>query len=211
MATIPKTGIVTSNTIEASHVTNIIDALDGTTSREIKVPGSVEVTGSLNTRGSNTHVGVNTFSNEVNITETNSALFTRLVELENSSAVTVDMQDYGAGTTFEIDLSNSTNNIDVRLGECPDILARIEYHFTFSNNAASGADFILSNAAHDAQGLNSNTNSKFTVTASTGTVTSNINGLLYTRVTVSNVRKSAGNPFWFIQIWSDDLLAFTIS
>jgi len=45
MATISKTGIVSSQTIQAAHITNIIDALDGTTAASIVATGGV--TGSL--------------------------------------------------------------------------------------------------------------------------------------------------------------------
>ena len=40
MAFIPKSGITNGGTIQASHVTNIIDSLDGTGSYEISATGS---------------------------------------------------------------------------------------------------------------------------------------------------------------------------
>lgn len=43
MATIPKTGIVNGQTADASQITNIIDALDGTTSNEINILGTLSL------------------------------------------------------------------------------------------------------------------------------------------------------------------------
>jgi len=43
MATIPKTGIVNGQTADASQVTNIIDALDGTTNNEINILGTLSL------------------------------------------------------------------------------------------------------------------------------------------------------------------------
>ena len=51
MATIPKTGITNGQTIQASQITNIIDALDGTTSNELIIDGAITasagITGSI--------------------------------------------------------------------------------------------------------------------------------------------------------------------
>ena len=41
MATIDKTGISTGQVITATHITNIIDALDGTTANNVKFAGPV--------------------------------------------------------------------------------------------------------------------------------------------------------------------------
>lgn len=217
MATIPKTGISTSSTIEAAHVTNIIDALDGTTSRELRIPGSAEVTGSLKTNGTNTHSGTNTFSGQVNVnntlnlTNTNSGIQTQLVKLENSSAVTVGLDGYPYGTTFEIDLSQDSNNdITIRLGECPGDEFSIRYHILFSSVAAgAGATLILANTGgFGVKGLNSNTNGKFTITSNTGAATSAITDLTYSRIQLTNTSKT---PHWFMQTWSDQAAAFTIT
>lgn len=217
MATIPKAGISTSSTIEAAHVTNIIDALDGTTSREIRVPGSVEVTGSLKTNGVNTHSGVNTFSSQVNVnntlnlTNTSSGIQTQLVRLKNSSATTVDLASYPYGTTFEIDLSQDANNdITIRLGECTGDAISVRYHILFSTQAAgAGATLILSNNGPEVvRGLNSNTNAKFSITASGGAATSAITDLTYSRVQITN---TSATPHWFMQTWSDQAAAFTIT
>ena len=215
MATIPKSGIATSNTIEASHVTNIIDALDGTTSREIRIPGSAEVTGSLKTNGANTHRGTNRFTGEVeinntlNLTNANSAVQTRLVRLGNTSATVVDLADYPYGATFEIDLSTATNDITIRLGECPDDDFSIRYHILFTGTAGSGATLILGNTGgQPVIGLNSNTNAKFNITAGSGAATSAITDLTYTRVQLTNVSRT---PHWFMQTWSDQSAAFTIT
>ena len=215
MATIPKSGIATSNTIEASHVTNIIDALDGTTSREIRIPGSAEVTGSLKTNGTNTHSGANTFTGEVamsntlKLTNTDSALQTRLVRLNNSSATDVSLADYPYGATFEIDLSTATNDITIQLGECPGDIFSVRYHILFTGTAGSGATLILSNNGGElVRGLNSNTNAKFSITASSGAATSAIADLTYTRVQLTNISKT---PHWFMQTWSDQAAAFTIT
>ena len=51
MAKIPKTGIANASTIQASHITNIIDALDGTGTYDIDATGSF--TGSFSGDGSN--------------------------------------------------------------------------------------------------------------------------------------------------------------
>jgi hypothetical protein len=217
MATIPKAGISTSSTIEATHVTNIIDALDGTTSREIKIPGSAEVTGSLKTNGVNTHSGVNTFSGQVNLnnilnlTDTSSGIQTRLVQLNNSSPVTVALSDYPYGTTFEIDLSQDTDNdIGIRLGECPNDQISVRYHILFSKEAAgAGARLILINTGGEGvKGLNSNSNANFTITASTGAATSAITDLVYSRVQLTNIQET---PHWFMQTWSDNASTFTIT
>ena len=217
MATIPKSGIATSNTIEASHVTNIIDALDGTTSREIRIPGSAEVTGSLKTNGTNAHSGTNTFTgaveinNTLNLTAASSAIQTRLVRLDNSSPTTVNLPDYPYGTTFEIDLGQSaTNDIQLRMGECPGDAISVRYHILFSAIAAgAGATLIISNNGGEAVlGLNSNTNAKFSIAASSGAATTAITDLLYTRVQLTNTSKT---PHWFMQTWSDQSAAFTIT
>jgi len=217
MATIPKAGISTSSTIEAAHVTNIIDALDGTTSREIRIPGSAEVTGSLRTNGTNTHSGINTFSGQVNVnnilnlSDSSSGIQTQLVKLENSSAVTVDLSDYPYGTTFEIDLNQDSNNdITIELGDCPGDEFSVRYHILFSSVAlSSGATLILTNnGSQGVKGLNSNTNGKFTITAGGGAATSAITDLTYSRIQLTNISKT---PHWFMQTWSDQAAAFTIT
>ncbi len=59
MATIPKTGIVNGQTADASQVTNIIDALDGTTSYKIEINGPITassgIKGTIDTSISSSH------------------------------------------------------------------------------------------------------------------------------------------------------------
>lgn len=47
MATIPKSNVANGNTIQATDIKNIIDALDGTTARDIIMTGSLNLTGSI--------------------------------------------------------------------------------------------------------------------------------------------------------------------
>lgn len=47
MATIPKSGITNGQTIQASQITNIIDALDGTTNNELIINGPITASGDI--------------------------------------------------------------------------------------------------------------------------------------------------------------------
>ena len=172
MATIPKAGISTSSTIEAAHVTNIIDALDGTTSREIKIPGSMQVTGSLDTKGVNTHTNASTFSGTVTVNNVfdlsnqASEFRRRVQEFDNGSTVDVNLAGYVAGTTFEIDLgANATNDIRISLAAPSEIAYHVEYDIKFCRDAAgAGAVFILRNSGSNrVRGLNCNSNASFAV------------------------------------------------
>jgi len=47
MALIPKSNIVNGNIVEAADILNIVEALDGTTGYDLKMSGSVAITGSF--------------------------------------------------------------------------------------------------------------------------------------------------------------------
>tara|TARA_R110001599_G_scaffold9864_6_gene48753 strand:- start:664 stop:1326 length:663 start_codon:yes stop_codon:yes gene_type:complete len=220
MATIPKAGISTSSTIEAAHVTNIIDALDGTTSREIKIPGSMQVTGSLDTKGVNTHTNANTFSGTVTVNSVfdlssgASEFRGRVQELDNTLTVDVDLADYVAGTTFEIDLGvSATNDIRISLADPSEIAYHVEYDIKFCRDAAgAGATFLLRNAGSNrVRGLNCNSNAAFNVDSGQ-IMTTTETGLIYSHIKINNVKNTkADSPFWQIRVWSNHSGLFSIA
>jgi hypothetical protein len=124
MATIDKTGIVSSQTIQAAHITNIIDALDGTAAREIIATGGV--TGSLlgNVRGNITGsitgavdatvqklVGSSITSN-VSVSTLISGKFYEVSAATGTVTITLDnLFANGAGKEFEFVATNLTNPI----------------------------------------------------------------------------------------------------
>ena len=220
MATISRTGISTSSTIEAAHVTNIIDALDGTTSTEIKIPGSMQVTGSLDTKGVNTHTNTNTFSGAVTVngvfdlSSSASAFRRRLAVLTNNASGEYALTDYGAGTTFEIDLGfNSTNDITINFGDAPSVSYQIEYDIKFCRAAqGAGATLILANGGEfEVRGLNCNTNASFAITATTGTAITSQTDLIYSHIKINNVSNENGDPFWQVRVWSNHSALLTIT
>jgi hypothetical protein len=226
MATIPKAGITTSSTIEAAHVTNIIDALDGTTSREIKIPGSmqvvgaVQVTGSLDTKGVNTHTNTNTFDGAVTVNGTfdlsssTSAFRSRLQVLNNQLGVAAEFLDFVAGTTFEIDLGYSAINDVVIDFTDPDAYTHcVEYNIRFCRDAAgAGATLQLRNGgSNSVQGLNCNTNAAFTI-ANGQKATTTQTGLIYSHIKINSVQNSgASAPYWQMRVWSNHSGLFTIT
>jgi len=68
MATISRTGITAGGTISPTHITNIIDALDGT-----GIGITVVATGSLNVSGSARVIGTTTLTGSINVNQTNIA------------------------------------------------------------------------------------------------------------------------------------------
>jgi hypothetical protein len=226
MATIPKAGITTSSTIEAAHVTDIIDALDGTTSREIKIPGSmqvtgaVQVTGSLDTKGVNTHTNANTFSGTVTVNQVfdlssqASEFRRRLQVLDNSTDSEVSLTDYAAGTAFEIDLGESAaNTIKIDIPDCPLVNYNIEYNIRFCRAAGGvAATFRFENSGTQrVYGLNCNTNAAFAINGSSGTATTSQTDLIYSYVKINNVQNANVNPFWQMRVWSNHSALFTIA
>tara|TARA_R110000803_G_scaffold1756_2_gene5704 strand:+ start:1686 stop:2348 length:663 start_codon:yes stop_codon:yes gene_type:complete len=220
MATISKAGISNASTIEAAHVTNIIDALDGTTSREIKIPGSMQVTGSLDTKGVNTHTNTNTFSGAVTVNDvfdlssSASAFHRRLQVLNNSTSGNYALTDYVAGTTFEIDLgSNSTNDITINFGDCPIVSYNVEYDIRFCRAAlGAGATLILANGGEfEVRGLNCNTNASFAITNTTGTATTSQTDLIYSHIKINNIQNINSDPFWQVRVWSNHSALLTIT
>ena len=225
MATIPKAGISTSSTIEAAHVTNIIDALDGTTSREIKIPGSmqvtgaVQVTGSLDTKGVNTHTNANTFSGTVTVNSVfdlssqASEFRRRLQVVDNSLTTVVSLTSYAAGTAFEIDLgSSATNTIRMDIPDCPSANYNIEYNVRFCRIAGGApATFRFTNSGTErVYGLNCNTNVPFAINDGETATTSQTN-LLYSYIKINNVQNTNATPFWQMRVWSNYSALFTIT
>ena len=126
MATISKTGIVSSQTIQAAHITNIIDALDGTTAANIVATGGV--TGSLlgNVRGNITGsitgavdatvqklVGSSITSN-VSVSALISGKFYEVSAATGTVTITLDnLFASGTGKEFEFVATDLTNPIAV--------------------------------------------------------------------------------------------------
>lgn len=213
MATIPKAGITTSSTIQAAHVTNIIDALDGTTSREIKVPGSVEITGSLTTNGTNTFNGVVAVKNTLDLSHSTCAVNRRLQVLDNSISGEYSLTNYGAGTTFEIDLGqDATNDITINIPEGVDSAWHIEYDIKFCRAAGASATLILANdGSQEVRGLNCNTNASFAISPSTGTATTSQTDLIYSHIKINNIQNIDADPFWQVRVWSNHSALLTIT
>lgn len=131
MATISKTGIVSSQTIQAAHITNIIDALDGTTAASIVATGGL--TGSLlgdirgNVTGSVTGSVLGAFNGtmrklvgttigtSVNASSLYSGKF--YIVSSASGAVTITLDDVtnasggGSNSEYEFVVSNLTSDI----------------------------------------------------------------------------------------------------
>lgn len=229
MATIPKAGITTSSTIEAAHITNIIDALDGTTAVEIDITSTLDVTGTSNLATTNIS-GLATLTNGISVTgtsdlkntsingsldltSTNSELQQKLVQIDNTSIQSEDLSNYNSGTTFEVDLSQSTtNDITINLGNCPNTTARLNYWITFNTEAASsGATFQLNNdGSFRAYSLETNDNTGATINGGE-TATTAITELRYTTVQIVNRKNPNGDPYWYIEFRSDSATAFTIA
>jgi len=122
MATISKSGIVSNQTIQAAHITNIIDALDGTTETNIVAAGGF--TGSLqgNVTGSVTGDFTGTLKK---LTGTNISASTYVSSLyagkfyavnASSGTVTLTLDYNAAGAEFEFAALNLTNPIQFAAG-----------------------------------------------------------------------------------------------
>ena len=81
MATIPTTGILTGQAIEANHVLNIIKALDGTNSNEIVIDGITTLNSNLIANGNAT------FNNSVRISPSLSSAGTNVLTVDGSGNV----------------------------------------------------------------------------------------------------------------------------
>ena len=95
MATIPKTGITNGQTIQASQITNIIDALDGTTSNELIVNGAI--TASAGIKGSIT----NAISSSYAVSSSYAAS-----SLSSSHALTASYVSNAAGSNTEVQFNS---------------------------------------------------------------------------------------------------------
>ena len=153
MATIDKTGIVTSQTIQAAHITNIIDALDGTTAASIVVTGGL--TGSLqgdirgNISGSvsgavfaavqklvGTTIADNSGPITVNVSTLISGKFYQVNAAYGSVTITLDNLGDG-GKEFEFVASDLTNPITFVTGSGVTIVSEDGYRKM--NKVGSGA------------------------------------------------------------------------
>jgi hypothetical protein len=213
MATIPKAGITTSSTIEAAHVTNIIDALDGTTSRQIIIPGSVDITGTTGMNGGASITGGLSIRGTLALDHSTCAVIRRLQVLDNSTSGEYGLTDYGAGTTFEIDLGqHATNDIQINIPEGVDSAWHIEYDIKFCRAAGASATLILANeGSQEIRGLNCNTNASFAITNTTGTAITSQTDLIYSHIKINNVQNIDADPFWQVRVWSNHSALLTIT
>tara|TARA_R110001632_G_C11247490_1_gene408452 strand:- start:139 stop:765 length:627 start_codon:yes stop_codon:yes gene_type:complete len=208
MATISRTGITNSSTIETAHITNIIDALDGTAARDIDIPGTLAVTGISN-------LGVTRVSSTLDLTSTNSELLQRLVQINNDEAGSYNLSDYKSGTTFNIELgANSSNSITINLGDAAE--THQEYNILFSPKAA-GATAVLhlvNDGENVVYALNCNSNAGSTVSAS-GVGKASTAGAAemgYSSIKITNITNVVdGKTHWQMKFWSNISALLAIS
>ena len=207
MATIPKTGIVNGQPANASQVTNIIDALDGTTNNEINILGTLslpdiaDVSASIasaaassgSPAGSNQQVQFNnagafgassnlTFNSSTNVLTAGKALLTQIT-LPNSFVVKDD-----AGTiTFNQEQEDVSTQI---------------YGFGGSTSLILGEDTAtLSSSTLTLGNINSATATLYGATIALGNASTTSNSLLGSSVTIGNTSYTN-----FILLYSDSIL-----
>ena len=105
MATIPKTGIVNGQTADASQVTNIIDALDGTTNNEINILGTLSLPNIADVSASIADVSAS-------VAATGVSGLNQQVQFNNAGA-------FGADSDFTF--NNTTNTLSVLKFNADDI------------------------------------------------------------------------------------------
>jgi len=102
--TLSQTGIETSNTVEAWHVTQSIDAFTGTEAYDITISGSLTLTGSINATGS---------LNQIQGT-TNRIISTSTTTISGSGTVVRGTSTVSINSPF-IEITDSNNSASINL------------------------------------------------------------------------------------------------
>ena len=151
MAKIPKSGIANAQTIQASHITNIIEALDGTGSYDIDATGSF--TGSFEGNGSGLtgidpfpYTGSAVISGSLLVTGSINGRFTKdSIAVDNNSSFAGNISGSGiySGMNTMIDLSQSlTNFLRFTLSPITEYALGSSYAFYLSTTLTSGSAFF---------------------------------------------------------------------
>ena len=107
MATIPKTGISTGQNITATQITNIIDALDGTTSTDISMSGVLSIPGFPNVATSLAAAGGSSFT----AAGISGSLGTNATLIRSLTAPTISGSFNAASSSFSTRVSTNETNI----------------------------------------------------------------------------------------------------
>lgn len=155
MATIPKTGIVNGQTADASQVTNIIDALDGTTNNEINILGTLSLSNISDVSASIADISSSIAAIEVSGLD-------QQVQFNNGGA-------FGASSNFTFD--NTTNTLSVSKFDSSNITTtNINTNSATTTNIGTGAGSIITIGDTTSGNININNGATLNLGANSSTV-----------------------------------------
>jgi hypothetical protein len=112
--TLSQIGIETSNTVEAWHVTQSIDAFTGTEAYDISLSGSLDMTGPVSLQGSGVSINSPSITITDNYSPTSLSIQTTLTDdstITSNTGTEINFHDAGNGSTgyFRIPIAQTSN------------------------------------------------------------------------------------------------------
>jgi len=112
--TLSQIGIETSNTVEAWHVTQSIDAFTGTEAYDISLSGSLDMTGPVSLQGSGVSINSPSITITDNSSPTSLSIQTTLTDgstITSNTGTEINFHDAGNGSTgyFRIPIAQTSN------------------------------------------------------------------------------------------------------